>query len=90
MVGALILGLIAGALARVLVPGENNIEGCLPTLALGLAGSLLGWFVFTQLFGIGDNDIFDLGGIIGAIVGSVVLLLIWGAVTGRKASSGRR
>ncbi len=87
MVGAIILGLVAGALARLIVPGENNIEGCLPTLLLGLGGSLLGWFVFTGLFGIGDRDIFDLGGIIGAVIGSVVLLLIWGAVTGRRSST---
>ena len=86
MVGAVILGLLAGALARLIVPGDRNVEGCLPTLLLGLAGSLLGWLFFTKLLGIGDSDIFDLGGIIGAIIGSVVLLFAWGAVTSAKSS----
>ena len=81
MVGALLLGLIAGFLARLIVPGENNIEGCLPTLVLGLLGSIVGWFVFTKLLGIGDEEMFDLGGLVGAVVGSVALLVGWGALT---------
>lgn len=83
MIGAIILGLLAGGLARLIVPGENNVQGCLPTLLLGLAGALLGWLFFTRLLGIGDDAVFDLGGIIGAVIGSVVLLLGWGALARR-------
>ena len=62
MVGAIILGLLAGGLARLIVPGDNNVEGCLPTLLLGLGGALVGWFLITKLLGMGGNDAFDLGG----------------------------
>jgi uncharacterized membrane protein YeaQ/YmgE (transglycosylase-associated protein family) len=47
----------------------------LVTLVLGLVGALVGYGIFRAI-GIGDNDIFDLGGIIGAIIGSVIVLLI--------------
>lgn len=81
MIGALILGIVAGAIARLVIRGDafEHMEGVtswLVTLALGLVGAFLGWLVFTGLFGIGDDDAFDLGGIVGAIVGSVLVLLI--------------
>lgn len=85
MIGAIILGLLAGGIARLIVPGDNDVQGCLPTLLLGLGGALLGWLFFTQLLGIGDSDVFDLGGIIGAVIGSAVLLLAWGAISNRSA-----
>jgi uncharacterized membrane protein YeaQ/YmgE (transglycosylase-associated protein family) len=80
MIGALILGLVAGAVARLVIPGDafEHLEGWrswLATLVLGLVGAFVGWLIFTGLFGIGDTDAFDLGGIIGAIVGSVLVLL---------------
>ena len=84
MIGAIILGLLAGGIARLIVPGDNNVQGCLPTLLLGLGGALLGWLFFTQLLGIGDSEVFDLGGIIGAVIGSAVLLLVWGAIANRS------
>ena len=80
MIGALILGLVAGGLARLFVPNDafEDMEGWrswLVTIVVGLVGAVLGWLVFTGLFGIGDSDMFDLGGIIGAIIGAVVVLL---------------
>jgi uncharacterized membrane protein YeaQ/YmgE (transglycosylase-associated protein family) len=79
MVGAVILGLVAGMVARLLVPrdvmqGMGGPWSWLLTVVLGLGGALLGWLLFTKGLGIGDSDIFDFGGIIGAIVGAVVLL----------------
>jgi uncharacterized membrane protein YeaQ/YmgE (transglycosylase-associated protein family) len=47
----------------------------LVSLGVGLGGAWLGWWVFTGLLGIGDAQMFDLGGIIGAIIGAVVVLL---------------
>jgi len=89
LIGALILGLIAGAVARLLIPGDafEHLEGAkswLATLVLGLVGAFVGWLIFTGLFGIGDSDKFDLGGIIGAIVGSVIVLLAAGWVLNRS------
>lgn len=79
MVGALILGLVAGAAARFLLPKDamGGMKGPLSwvlTVVLGLAGAYLGWLLFTKGLGIGDEDIFDLGGLLGAIVGAVILL----------------
>ena len=81
MVGALILGVVAGAIARLMVPrdalqGRGGMMSWLLTLVLGIAGAFLGWLLFTKGLGIGDSDIFDLGGILGAIVGAVILLAI--------------
>ncbi|HWH92391.1 MAG TPA: hypothetical protein VNT03_00905 [Baekduia sp.] len=48
--------------------------GFIATVVLGLAGSVVGFLVFTELLGIGDNEMFDLGGLIGAILGVMLLL----------------
>lgn len=89
MIGAIILGLIAGAVARLLVSGDvlEGIGGILSwilTLVVGLVGAWLGWWLFTGLLGIGDTDAFDLGGIIGAVIGAVILLLVLTALTGGR------
>jgi uncharacterized membrane protein YeaQ/YmgE (transglycosylase-associated protein family) len=53
------------------------------TIALGLVGSLVGFFIFTELLGIGDSDIFDLGGLIGAVIGTILVLLAYRQVEAR-------
>jgi uncharacterized membrane protein YeaQ/YmgE (transglycosylase-associated protein family) len=81
MIGAIILGLLAGYIAKALLPGDDP-GGFFVTILLGLAGSLIGFFLFTELLGIGDSDMFDLGGLIGAIIGTMILLGIYRAVVG--------
>lgn len=76
----LVIGLIAGALARFLVPGEDSM-GWLGTLILGLVGSLVGGFLGNLIFG-GEFDI-TTAGLIGSIVGAIVVLLIFRAVNSR-------
>jgi uncharacterized membrane protein YeaQ/YmgE (transglycosylase-associated protein family) len=76
MIGALILGLLAGYIAKALVPGRDP-GGFFITILLGLAGSVVGFLIFTELLNIGDNQAFDLGGLIGAIIGTVILLLVY-------------
>ena len=76
IIGAILLGLVAGYVAKALLPGDDP-GGFFVTIALGIAGSLVGYFVFTGLFGIGDDDKFDFGGIIGAIIGTMLLLLAY-------------
>jgi len=83
MIGAIILGIVAGFVGRLLMPGKDPM-GFLATIALGLAGSVVGFLIFTELLGIGDNDVFDLGGLIGAIIGVMILLGIYRAVIGRR------
>ena len=76
MVGAIILGIVAGYVGRLLMPGRDTM-GFIATVLLGVAGSVVGFLVFTELFGIGDNEMFDLGGLIGAIIGVMLLLLLY-------------
>jgi uncharacterized membrane protein YeaQ/YmgE (transglycosylase-associated protein family) len=82
MIGALILGIVAGFLGRALMPGKDPM-GFLMTILLGLAGSVVGFLIFTELLGIGDDKMFDLGGLVGAIIGTMILLAIYRAVAGR-------
>jgi uncharacterized membrane protein YeaQ/YmgE (transglycosylase-associated protein family) len=83
MIGAIILGILAGYIAKALMPGDDP-GGFFVTILLGLAGSLIGFFVFTGLLGIGDTDIFDLGGLIGAIIGTMILLGVYRVVVNRN------
>jgi uncharacterized membrane protein YeaQ/YmgE (transglycosylase-associated protein family) len=92
MIGALLLGLIAGALGRALVPndvfeGMHGPRSWLVSVVLGLVGAIVGWAIFTAGLGIGDKDKFDLGGLLSALIGVVIVLLIAG-FAGRR--SGRR
>jgi uncharacterized membrane protein YeaQ/YmgE (transglycosylase-associated protein family) len=83
MIGAIILGLLAGFIAKALMPGKDP-GGFFVTILLGLAGSVVGFYVFTEALGIGDNEMFDLGGLIGAIIGTMILLGIWRVIDGRR------
>jgi uncharacterized membrane protein YeaQ/YmgE (transglycosylase-associated protein family) len=84
MIGAIVLGIIAGYLGRLLTPG-SGIRGCLPTTAIGLVGSVAGYLIFTEALGIGDTEALDLGGLPGAVIGTVVVLAIIRAVGRRRA-----
>ncbi|MFG1813410.1 hypothetical protein ACGFIF_06575 [Kribbella sp. NPDC049174] len=81
MIGALLLGLVCGVLARMLVPGDafRNMSGpksWLVSVGLGLLGALLGYLIFTLGLGIGDTDIFDWGGLLGALIGTIIVVPI--------------
>ena len=72
IIGWLVLGLVAGALARLLVPGRDPM-GWLGTLLLGLAGSVVGGFLADLLF---DDEAI---GLLGSVVGAVLVLLAYNA-----------
>ena len=83
MIGALILGLVAGFIGRALVPNDVFSDMSGPSswavsIVLGLAGAFVGYLIFTRLLGIGDDDAFDLGGILSAIIGVVIVLIVAG------------
>ena len=91
MIGALILGLIAGIIGRALVPNDvfsdmSGPKSWLMSLVLGLVGAFVGYLIFTRLLGIGDDDAFDLGGVLSAVIGVVIVLLIAGAVFKRTGT----
>ncbi len=73
IIGWLLLGLIAGALARLLVPGRDPM-GWIGTMALGLAGSLVGGLLADLLF---DDEAV---GLIGSVIGAVIVLMLYNAV----------
>ena len=79
MIGAIVLGIVAGYIGRLLMPGRDKM-GFIATMLVGLAGSVVGFLVFTELLGIGDNEMFDVGGLIGAIVGVMIVLGLYRAV----------
>jgi uncharacterized membrane protein YeaQ/YmgE (transglycosylase-associated protein family) len=92
MIGALILGLVAGFIGRALVPNDalsdmSGPKSWLASIVLGLVGAFVGYLIFTRGLGIGDNDAFDLGGLLSAIIGVVIVLVIAGFVM-RRAGGG--
>jgi uncharacterized membrane protein YeaQ/YmgE (transglycosylase-associated protein family) len=88
LIAAIVIGIIAGYLGRLLLPGKDPM-GFVGTVVAGIIGALVGWLLFAYVLGIGDNDKFDLGGIIGAIIGTMVVLAIWRAISGRRNTGGR-
>ncbi|MGH2785632.1 MAG: GlsB/YeaQ/YmgE family stress response membrane protein [Actinomycetota bacterium] len=80
----LLVGLIAGFVARALVPGRDAI-GVLGTIVLGIVGSLVGGFI-GSLFYEGKAD-FQPSGLIGSIIGAIIALLVYRAATGRRGAA---
>ncbi len=72
-----VVGLIAGAIARLLVPGRDPM-GVLGTMALGIVGSFVGGFLGYVLFGVDfDEGAFQAAGIVGSIIGAVITLVLY-------------
>jgi len=86
IIGMLIIGLIAGAVARAVVPGQDAI-GLLGTIVLGLVGSGIGGFLGWLLFGRdAANGALQTSGLLGSFIGAVIALLIYRAASGRSMS----
>ena len=79
----LIVGLIAGFIARALIPGPDPM-GWVGTMVLGVIGSFVGGTLAALLFG-GTLEL-SASGLIGSIVGSMIVLLIWRAMGGERTS----
>ncbi|MDT0182128.1 GlsB/YeaQ/YmgE family stress response membrane protein [Microbacterium sp. ARD31] len=84
--GFLLLGLIAGAIAKLILPGKQG-GGWFITLLLGVVGALLGGWLGSVLFNAPLEEFFSLQTWLLAIGGSLVVLLIYGFLVGRKAKS---
>ena len=79
----IILGLIAGAIAKAILPGRQG-GGWIATLILGVIGALLGGWLGGIIFNTDLGGFFDLSTWLLAIGGSIIVLLIWGLITGRS------
>ena len=84
IIGWILLGLLAGLIAKAILPGDDP-GGIIVTLLLGVAGALLGGFIARAL-GFGDpiDEFFDISTWIAAIIGAIVLLLIYRMIFGRR------
>jgi len=94
MCGALLLGFFCGAIARMLIPGDafrhmSGPKSWLVSIGLGLLGALLGYLIFTVIFGIGDTDIFDWGGVLSALIGTLIVVPL-ATIVLRAMGRGRR
>jgi uncharacterized membrane protein YeaQ/YmgE (transglycosylase-associated protein family) len=86
ILGWIVLGLIAGAIAKAILPGRQR-GGWLVTLLLGIVGALLGGFLGSAILNVGLGSFFEIRTWLLAIAGSLIVLLIWGLVTrGRKGA----
>jgi uncharacterized membrane protein YeaQ/YmgE (transglycosylase-associated protein family) len=78
----IILGLIAGALAKAIRPGKDP-QGCLVTMFIGIVGAVVGGWIAT-LLGWAPVNRFSLYSLLVATVGAIILLAIWAAISGRR------
>ncbi|WAC65660.1 GlsB/YeaQ/YmgE family stress response membrane protein [Agrococcus sp. SL85] len=86
ILGWIVLGLIAGAIAKLILPGRQG-GGWLITLILGVVGALLGGWIGSAIFNVGLEGFFDLTTWLLAIGGSIIVLLIWGLITRNRGKS---
>jgi uncharacterized membrane protein YeaQ/YmgE (transglycosylase-associated protein family) len=85
IIGWIVLGLLAGAIAKLIMPGDDP-GGFIVTTLIGIAGALVGGFIASAL-NIGDLDeFFDLGTWLIAIAGSLLLLFVYRMIAGDRAS----
>jgi uncharacterized membrane protein YeaQ/YmgE (transglycosylase-associated protein family) len=87
LVSMVVLGAIAGALARWIVPGEDPMSIAM-TIALGIVGSFVGGFLGWLIFGRDEDEgVLQVSGIFGSVIGAVIVLLIYNYFTGHKRQS---
>ena len=84
IIGWIILGLLAGLIAKMVFPGDDP-GGLIITTVIGVVGALLGGFLAQALgFGVPIDEFFDISTWIAAIVGALILLFLWRLITDRR------
>ena len=90
IIAFLILGLLAGIIAKAVLPGEDP-GGIIVTMLIGVAGALIGGFIAAALFDAHPLDeFFDISTWITAIIGAIVLLVVYRTIVGGRHGGGRR
>jgi len=89
IIAFIVLGLVAGAIAKLIMPGEDP-GGIIVTALIGIAGALVGGFLASALFGADPLDeFFDVSTWLTAIVGAILLLAVYRVTIGRRAGPAR-
>jgi uncharacterized membrane protein YeaQ/YmgE (transglycosylase-associated protein family) len=81
IIWTILIGLIAGVLAKLITPGDNEPSGFILTTILGIVGAFVATFLGQAL---GWYEAGEGAGLIGATVGAIIVLLVWGALAGRR------
>ena len=84
IIWTIIIGFIAGIIAKFIMPGSNEPSGFVLTTILGIVGALVATYLGQAL---GFYRAGEGAGLIGAVVGAIIVLAIWGAVAGRRGTS---
>jgi uncharacterized membrane protein YeaQ/YmgE (transglycosylase-associated protein family) len=84
IVWTIVIGFIAGVLAKLITPGDNEPSGFILTTILGIVGAFVATYLGQAL---GWYNAGEGAGLVGATVGAIIVLLIWGAIAGRRRSS---
>jgi uncharacterized membrane protein YeaQ/YmgE (transglycosylase-associated protein family) len=82
----IIIGFVAGVIAKFIMPGPNEPSGFIMTAILGIVGAFVATFLGQAIGWYGPNDG---AGLIGAVVGAIIVLAIWGFIAGRSTSTSR-
>jgi uncharacterized membrane protein YeaQ/YmgE (transglycosylase-associated protein family) len=84
IIWTILIGFIAGVLAKLITPGSNEPSGFILTTILGIVGAFVATFLGQAL---GWYEAGQGAGLIGATVGAIIVLLVWGALAGRRTST---
>jgi uncharacterized membrane protein YeaQ/YmgE (transglycosylase-associated protein family) len=84
ILGWIVVGLVVGALAKLIMPGKDP-GGIIVTILIGIVGAILGGFIGKAIFGGGLGGFFDLRTWVLGLIGSLILLGIWRVIAGRRA-----
>jgi len=84
IIWTIIIGFIAGVIAKFIMPGDNEPSGFILTTILGIVGAFLATYIGQALGWYRDDQG---AGLIGAVVGAIIVLVIWGFIAGRRRSS---
>jgi uncharacterized membrane protein YeaQ/YmgE (transglycosylase-associated protein family) len=86
ILGWILLGLLAGLIAKAIMPGAEGL-GIIVTTLVGIGGALLGGFLALAL-GFGDpiDEFFDISTWLAAIIGALIILFAWNAITSRRTT----
>ncbi len=83
IIWTIIIGFIAGVIAKFITPGRNEPSGFILTTILGIVGAFVATFLGQALGWYGPNEG---AGLIGAIVGAIIVLVVWGMISSRRTA----